>query len=132
MSRIKFSSVKAAKDNRLPVLAIDLDGTLLEHSHPPAFGEPVRGIVEELNKLRANGWLIAIWTCRADSKELRDHLAKHEVPFDYINESSFRYPDSSEKIQADAYLDDKSVSFDGNTDGLAERIMYFKPWHEKK
>lgn len=132
MSRVKYSSIKAAKQDRLPVVAVDLDGTLLEHTHPPEIGKPIAGMVEELNKLRAAGWIICIWTCRGDSPELREHLDKYEVPYDYFNEGSFKFPDNSDKIQADCYVDDKAYAFDGKTDGLAERIMYFTPWHKQK
>lgn len=127
----KYSNLKAAQDNRLPVLAIDLDGTLLEYAKPPNFGKPIIGMVEELNKLRAAGWLISIWTCRQDSPELRAHLDMYHVSYDYVNEGNWKPVDNSNKIQAEIYLDDKGISFDGKTEGLAEKIMYFVPWHKK-
>lgn len=130
MTKVKYSNLEAVRENRLPILALDVDGTLLEHTKPPEIGEPIPGMIEELQKLRTAGWVICIWTCRADTIELRKHLDRHGVPYDYVNESPYNPPDNSEKIQASVYLDDKSFSFDGNTKGLAERIMYFKPWHK--
>ena len=126
---IKYSNIRAAKEERLPVLAVDLDGTLLEDDFPN-FGKPIAGMADELKKLRAAGWIICVWTCRKDSEELRVHLDKHDIPYDHINESPFKPPDNSDKIQADVYLDDKGMSFKGSAVGLAEKVMYFKPWHK--
>lgn len=132
MSRIKYSNIRAAQEDRLPILAVDMDGTLLEHTEPPHLGEPIPGMVEELQKLRAAGWIICVWTCRQDTIDLRKHLDRHGIPYDYVNESPFNPPDNSDKIQADLYLDDKSLNFNGKTEGLAEQIMYFRPWHKEK
>ena len=91
--KLKFSNIRAAKEDRLPVLAIDADGTLLLHEHPPKIKPPVPGMVDELNKLRAAGWIICIWTCRGDSEDLRKHLDKHDVPYDYVNDAQFKFKD---------------------------------------
>jgi hypothetical protein len=113
-----------------PVLAVDLDGTLLEYRVPPNFGPPNEGIIKEIRKVKSAGWYIMIWTCRNDSSELRDHLSKHGIPFDFVNEYPFWPPEGSVKASAQVYLDDRALCFDGNTDGLAERILSFKPWYK--
>lgn len=127
---LKYSNIRAAQENRLPILGLDVDGTLLEHTHPPDFGNPIPGMIEELEKLRKAGWIISIWTCRGDVEKLRAHLDMHNIPYDYINESPLKYPDDSVKIQADVYLDDKAMHFDGSTENLADKILHFKPWHK--
>lgn len=127
---LKYSNIKAASKGRLPVLAIDLDGTILEDTNPPNIGLPLSGIREELEKLRRNGWLIAVWTVRSDEDQIRDHLKAHSIPFDFINENPYGQTNSSRKIFGDVYLDDRSLQFDGETEGLADKILYFKPWHK--
>ena len=129
MTQVKYSNIRAARKNRLPVLAIDADGTLLEYTHPPDIGAPLPGMREELEKLRKHGWLIVIWTVRSDVEQMRNHLEAHDIPFDFINQNPYGPPDGSNKIYSDVYLDDKALRFDGETDGLADKILYFRPWH---
>jgi hypothetical protein len=120
---------------RPKILALDLDGTLLHYDGgsyaPKEFGAPIRGMVEELNRLREAGWKIVIWSCRPESPELREHLDEHEVPYDYINDHPWNGPDGPRKIHADAYLDDKGFRFNGIAEGLANRIMSTKPWWQE-
>jgi len=116
---------------RPKVLAIDADGTILGYTGFSVFGKPLPGIVEELNKLISHGWKIAIWTCRNANDGLKDHLVQHAVPFHWINENPFGPKKCSSKIYADVYLDDKGLCFTGFTNGLANSIMSFKPWHSK-
>jgi len=118
---------------RKKVLAIDADGTLLQYdgwkgeSH---YGAPNPGMKEMLEEIRKAGWLIVIWTTRGSDGALRRHLAKHTVPFDYINKNPGGPPSSSPKIFADVYLDDRAIRFEGSTDGLAQRIFDAAPWFE--
>lgn len=113
--------------------AFDLDGTVCQYQEGMAedneFGPPIPGIVEEMKKLKAAGWKIIIWTCRGKSQRMIKHLKKHGVPFDEINTNSSG-PHDSPKIYADVYVDDRAISFDGNTKGLAERIKRHRPWSE--
>jgi len=116
---------------RPKILALDLDGTALNYNggySPGEFGEAVRGMVEELNKLREAGVKIVIWSCRTDSPEMRAHLDAQEIPYDYINDHPWNGPDGPRKIHADWYLDDKALTFSGISDGLADRVLSFKPW----
>ena len=106
---------------RPPVLALDIDGTALKRVDPPAFGAPNPGIPEAMQELKRRGWVICVWTCREDSKELRQHLTKHRIPFDHVNENPGGLR-GSPKIYADTYLDDRALRFDGDTEGLVDRI----------
>lgn len=118
-------------DKRPKILALDVDGTALHYDgrfDSKHFGEAIRGLVEELKDLKENGWVIAIWTCRSDSPELRAHLKAQDIPFDYVNDHPWNGPDGPRKIYADVYYDDKALTANGITDGLAERVMAHKPW----
>lgn len=117
--------------SRPKILALDLDGTTLNYDggfSPGEFGETVRGMVEELEKLRAAGWKIVIWSCRPDSSEMRAHLDKQGVPYDYINEHPWNGPDNPRKIHADVYADERNVVFNGISSGFADRVMSHRPW----
>ena len=114
-------------------VAFDLDGTILEY-HPGMankgiFGPPIPGMISEMRKLMKNGWKIIIWTCRGNSPELQEHLKKCNIPYDEINvNTSFAH--ESPKIYADVYVDDRSIGYRGDSRGLANRIMAFRPWYK--
>lgn len=117
--------------NRPKIVAVDMDGTILHYAGymgMSEFGSVLRGMIEELKKLKENGWVIVVWTCRKDSPELRAHLEKEGVPFDHVNDHPWNGPENPRKIFADVYVDDKALSFDGIADGLADKIMAHSPW----
>lgn len=119
------------KSDRPKILALDLDGTALKYDGTfvkNEFGEALRGMVEELQKLKEAGVAIVIWSCRGDSPEMRAHLDKQEIPYDYVNDHPWNGPDGPRKIYADWYLDDKAIAYNGISDGLAARILAHKPW----
>lgn len=124
-----------ATHERKKVLAIDLDGTLLQYDGwkgDAHYGEPIAGMKEVLERVRAAGWTIVIWTTRSGDGAIRAHLAKHHIPFDYLNKNPHGPPSDSPKVFADVYLDDRALRFEGSTDGLAEKILNAEPWFEKK
>ena len=118
---------------RPKVLALDMDGTLLEHEKYPRYGKPIPGWKEELEALRQAGWKIAIWTCRTKEEydAIREHLTKHEIPFDYINENPHEGPSTSPKIYADVYVDDRCIKFNGDPNGMAAVILKNKRWFDR-
>lgn len=113
-------------------LAVDLDGTLLEYNGYKGathFGDPLPGMVDLLNKVKEAGWCIIIWTARRETGAMKEHLAKHNIPYDYIN--CHPWPkDGSNKVSADIYLDDRAINFDGKSEGLLEKILNFEPWYK--
>lgn len=123
------------ENERKQVLAIDMDGTLLQYDGwkgDAHYGDPQPGMREVLEKVREAGWLIVIWTTRGSDGAIRSHLAKHNIPFDYINKNPHGPPSRSPKIFADVYLDDRAIRFEGETAGLAERILKATPWFENQ
>jgi len=77
------------------ILAIDFDGTLVEHRYPD-IGEPLPGAFETLKDLKAAGHKLILWTCRENTGHLIDkqHLTKavefcemRGVEFDAVNET---------------------------------------------
>lgn len=121
-------------NERKKVLAIDMDGTLLQYDGwkgDAHYGDPIPGMREVLQQVREAGWYVVIWTTRGGDGAIRRHLSKHDIPFDYINKNPHGPPGSSPKIFADVYLDDRAIRFDGETSGLAAKILDAVPWFEK-
>lgn len=117
-------------NTRPKVVAVDLDGTILNDEFPKR-GAPIDGMREELEALRGMGVKIAVWTVRTDNAETAKHLDEHRIPYDYINENPHGPTTQGRKIFADAYIDDRAIPFDGNAKGLARKVMEFKPWHKR-
>lgn len=119
--------------NRPKVVAMDLDGTILEQRPFPELGPPMPGIQDELALLKQMGWEIALWTCRDEEfyADIQEHLTANGVPFDYINENPHEAPSTSPKIYADVYVDDRGLQFEGEVRGLAAKILSHRPWHKR-
>jgi|Deesub1362B_J571_1020462.scaffolds.fasta_scaffold02356_6 hypothetical protein len=103
------------KPYRPRVVAVDLDGVILEHEGwqgHNSFGRVKDGAIEALSEFRKHGYVIVIWTTRKNVDEIRRYLEENGVPFDYINEHPFGPPGTSRKIWADVYLDDRAVRFE--------------------
>jgi hydroxymethylpyrimidine pyrophosphatase-like HAD family hydrolase len=119
---------------RPKTVAFDLDGTVLEYDEGMAeadqFGSPIPGMVSEMRKLWKDGWKIIIWTCRPRSQEMVDHLNNHRIPFHEINVNTSMFH-ASPKIYADVYVDDRAISFNGDTEGLARRVKEHQPWNKR-
>ena len=129
MEKLSYDDPKRPK-----ILALDVDGTLLHYDGfkgRDEFGETLQGMVEELNILKENKWVIVIWTCRPNTPALREHLKAQDVPFDYVNEHPWNGPDDPRKIYADVYADDKGVEANGIAAGFADRVMSHQPWWQQ-
>ena len=93
-------------------IAIDFDGTIVEHRFPEIGPEKPHAI-EALLRLKSAGVVIILWTCRAGPylQEAVEWLNKRGVYPDAVNED----PDAEEnefgfpKVATDYYLDDKAV-----------------------
>ena len=105
---------------RRGTIVVDLDGTICEHRFP-AFGEPIAGAREALQRLKDAGYWIVIHTVRTSSyyhmtglydpevnspEAVRAYLERHQIPFDEI-----WLPD---KPVAMAYIDDRGLRLVGD------------------
>lgn len=91
-------------------IAVDLDGTLAVQEKPfnvESVGEPITKAVKWVRRFHAAGARIIIFTVRGSVELVKEWLEEHEVPFDYINENPDQPPNSSGKVFADAYWDDR-------------------------
>lgn len=89
------------------VIAVDFDGTLVEHKYP-AIGEQIPDAFETLRKLKKDGHTLILWTCRegTELKEAIDYCLDRGVFFDGHNETLFF---QSRKVLANIYIDDRNL-----------------------
>jgi histidinol phosphatase-like enzyme len=97
-------------------IAIDLDGTLLTENDDGEM-QPILGAREALEKLKALGYYIVIYSCRFglaarlnrledELKLIRRVLSRHGIQYDEIF--------LGEKLVADVYVDNRAISFAGD------------------
>lgn len=95
------------------ILAIDFDGTIVEHKYPK-LGKEIPMAIQMLKQLQLDGHKLILWTVR-DGKELDEALefcSSRGLDFHAVNRSC---PDEvydsqklSRKIVADLYVDDRN------------------------
>ncbi len=119
------------KIKRPKIAAVDMDGTILDSDGTAELGKPIKGVKRKLDRLKALGWVIVIWTVRAETPGILAHLKKHEIPFDYFNWHPWQPKDAGVKIRADVYIDDRAVTFSGDPKDF-DQILVHKPWWKKK
>ncbi len=103
------------KPYRPKVVAVDFDGVIVDYkewSGHNSFGKVKEGAREVLQEFRRRGWVIVVWTTRYNKEGIRKYLEENGIPFDYINENPLGPPDTSRKIHADVYIDDKAIRFE--------------------
>lgn len=100
------------------VLAIDFDGTVVEHDYP-RIGKLKPNAKLVINNLHRLGFTIIIWSVRVDVKErdVQRFLKDNEIKYDGINQNNIFYSKlfskefdcEPRKIYADLYIDDRGI-----------------------
>ena len=96
------------------VIAVDFDGTIVEHKYPE-IGETMLFAFETLKALQKEGHQLILWTYRS-GKELEEAVEfckNNGLEFYAVNknypEEKFDENKTSRKILADIYIDDRNV-----------------------
>ena len=97
------------------ILAVDFDGSVVENKFPE-IGPTRPHALKVLKLAKAAGHTLILWTCRC-GEHLADALewcTRNGLEFDYINSNDPRliayfHGDDPRKINADIYIDDKTV-----------------------
>ncbi|MCF6365683.1 MAG: hypothetical protein L3J35_05715 [Bacteroidales bacterium] len=96
------------------VIAVDFDGTIVEHKYPK-IGKVKLFAFETLKQLQKQGHNLILWTYRA-GKELEDAVLfckDNGIEFYAVNsnypEEQFDEKKISRKIYADIYIDDRNI-----------------------
>lgn len=96
------------------IAAVDFDGTIKPSEESNRYDPPSQECVETLRDLKAAGWKLILWTCRAgrNLKAATNYLEKHGLMqyFDAVNENvhPMRYK-TSQKVVATVYIDDRVI-----------------------
>lgn len=105
------------------IIAIDFDGTIVEHKFP-SIGPLIPGAKEMINNLCDDGHQIIIWTTRSSYSEIEvvEFLQNSGINYHYINQNAKKFIDllqsqpmfgkyehEPRKIYADIYIDDRSL-----------------------
>jgi len=106
------------------VIAIDFDGTLVEHAYPK-IGKPIPFALDVLRKLQQEEHhTLILWTVREGEllQDAVDYCSKKGVEFYAVNKN---YPeeevgDTPRKLKADIFIDDKNIG------GLPEWSVIYK------
>lgn len=94
-------------------IAIDFDGTIVEHKYP-AIGEEMLFAFDTIKQLHKQGHTLILWTYRAgkELEEAVEYCRQNGVEFYAVNKS---YPEEvfddtiSRKLDADMFIDDRNV-----------------------
>ncbi len=123
---IDFTNVK---------IAVDFDGTIVEHEYPE-IGKEKLFAFQTLKELEKMGARLILWTFRTGKEldEAVEYCRKNGIEFYAVNKN---YPEEifdetvSRKIDADIYIDDKNV---GGFSGWSEVWQILVPFeiHEKE
>ena len=91
------------------IIAVDFDGTLCMGTYPE-IGSPKPYAVEVMNKLKADGHYLILWTCRRGERleEAINWMLEQGIPFDRINAHEPAnlafYGDDARKVYAHCYI----------------------------
>lgn len=112
-------------------IAVDFDGTIVEHKYP-SIGRERPGAIDYLRKLSADGHKIILWTVRegeclneavkfCSDRGLKFYSVNSETPGDWSKEGP-------RKIRADVFIDDSNLGGIPDWDLLYKMITSNKTW----
>ena len=122
----RFGTPKKADSARRKSVAVDLDGTLAEEEEtfdPAVIGKPRPGAKKWMDAFESTGARVIVHTCRGDEEVVADWLEEHDIPYDHINENPDQPPDTSDKLFADVYWDNRAIDASGPLDSSAPKVL---------
>ncbi len=96
------------------IIAVDFDGTIVEHKYP-AIGKEIPFAIETLKKLKEERHTLILWTVREEKllEEAVNFCKERDLEFYAINSN---YPEEkkshdhfSRKLKADLFIDDRNL-----------------------
>src|SRR5208283_4413866 len=112
-------------------IAVDFDGTIVEHKYPE-IGEELLFAIETLKELQRQQHQIILWTFRSNKEleEAVEYCSRRGLDFYAINKN---FPEEvfdetlSRKINADLYIDDRNLGGFPGWGVVFEMIQNGKP-----
>lgn len=94
-------------------IAVDFDGTVVEHQYP-RIGRPIEGAIEVLKKLLEAGHTLILWTYRHGTtlEDAVQYCKSNGIEFYAVNASEPNeewQEGMSRLINADVFIDDRNV-----------------------
>lgn len=93
-------------------IAIDFDGTIVEHKYP-AIGKPIPFAIETLLKLQKDNHKLILWTVREGAllQEAVDYCAERGLHFYAVNENYVgeNRATAARKLGVDMFIDDRNL-----------------------
>ena len=94
------------------VIAVDFDGTIVEHAYP-AIGKPIPFAIETLLQLQKDNHKLILWTVREGEllQEAIDYCAERGLYF-FAENANYRGEDRStanRKLGVDMFIDDRNL-----------------------
>lgn len=94
------------------IIAIDFDGTIVEHKYPN-IGKPIPFAIETLLKLQEDNHKLILWTVREGNllQEAIDYCNNRGLYFYAVNENYIgeNKDTSPRKLKADMFIDDRNI-----------------------
>lgn len=115
-------------------IAVDFDGTIVEHKYPK-IGEEIPFAVETLKMLQQDQHRLILWTVREG--ELLDEavewcrergLVFWAINRDYPEETVDNNPHFSRKLKADMFIDDRNLGGLADWGTLYSMIKHHRKW----
>ena len=119
------------------VIAVDFDGTIVEHRYP-AIGEERPFAIETLKMLIRDHHKLILWSVREG--ELLDEAVEwcrergvefYAVNRDYPEEDPRHNQHFSRKLKADYFIDDRNIGGLPDWGTIYEMISHHKTWQDK-
>jgi len=107
-----FEEKEETQEAKTKTVAIDLDGTLAHYDGwkgEDVIGEMRPGAADVVKWLKKKGHKVVLWTTRGNTERLKKWLKENDISVDYINENPDQPPNTSAKIIAEIYVDDRSI-----------------------
>ena len=118
------------------IIAVDFDGTIVEHRYP-AIGKERPFATDTLKKLIKDGHRLILWTVREGRllDEAVDFCRERGVEFyavnrDYPEEEKENNKHYSRKLKADVWIDDRNVGGLPDWGTIYEMITYRKTYED--
>lgn len=128
--------MEAQYKGRALLIAIDFDGTCVEHAFPHV-GKTMPGAVETIRDLKEAGHRILMWTCREDFSTHKyltqakrwalkngiDFHGHNEDPQNPFLELGGEAKQHQRKIYADLYIDDRNLGGFPGWDAVRKAVL---------
>jgi len=103
----------AQKTSTPKIIAVDFDGTIVEHAYPK-IGKEMLFAFATLRALQAKGHKLILWTIRTGPllEEAVEFCRQHGVEFYAVNKNfpdEEWTPDTPRKLNADIFIDDRNL-----------------------